>query len=213
MRSLRRMADPNYTHIEFLLDKSGSMYNKINAVINGYNEFLSANQTVPGRLTCSMRQFDTVYEDTYTMVEGQGATQLCRESFVPRGGTALVDAAVDAIDRLGDQLEALPEQSRPGKVVFVVYTDGEENSSQYHSGPELSARIKEQEELYKWEFVYLGAHPNAFGEAGNLGFDLRKVGGYQNSAAGMTKGFQEATNSVLSYRSGRSKEVLIGSSK
>lgn len=203
------MPDPNYTHIEFLLDKSGSMGRLQDTVINGYNEFLQANVDIPGRLTCSMRQFDTSYKDTYVMAEGVSTPKLSRETFRPSGGTALIDAAVDAIDNLGDRLKARPESERPGKIIFVVYTDGEENSSRYHSAPELSARIKEQEELYKWEFVYLGAHPNAFGEAGNLGFDLRKVGGYQATAGSMAKSFQDVSRSVTRYRTGQADEVLM----
>lgn len=203
------MPNQDYTHIEFLLDKSGSMSSLRNTVINGYNEFLQGNLEIPGRLTCSMRQFNTEHEDTYVMAEGNDIPKLSNSNFVPSGMTALIDAAVDSIDRLGEQLAELPEEERPGKVVFVVYTDGQENSSKYHSAPELSARIKEQEDLYKWEFVYLGAHPDAFGEAGNLGFDLRKVGGYQATQNDMARSFTDVSRSVTRYRKGESSEVLM----
>lgn len=47
---------------------------------------------------------------------------------LPRGSTALLDAVGRAINETGARLSKIAEAYRPGLVIFVVMTDGEENS-------------------------------------------------------------------------------------
>ena len=55
----------------------------------------------------------------------------------------------------------MPEPERPGKVLFVVLTDGEENSSRRYSQMMIADRIEHQRKKYGWEFVFLGANQDA----------------------------------------------------
>ena len=63
------------------------------------------------------------------------------------------------------------EQDRPGLVIFVVMTDGLENSSREFTKPQVKGMIEEQQSSYNWHFTFLGADQDAFAEAGGLGID------------------------------------------
>jgi hypothetical protein len=65
----------------------------------------------------------------------------------------------------------MDEADRPGLVVFVVMTDGLENSSREFSKSRIREMIKHQQEKYGWQFTFLGADQDAFAEADALGID------------------------------------------
>jgi hypothetical protein len=94
---------------------------------------------------------------------------------MPRGGTALLDAVGRAINETGERLARMPEEDRPGLVIFVVMTDGEENSSKEFSKARIKEMIQHQQEVYNWHFTFLGANQDAFAEAGGMGIDATGV--------------------------------------
>ncbi len=50
----------------------------------------------------------------------------------------------------------MPENDRPGLVVFVIVTDGQENSSKEYKKPQIKQLIEMQRYIYKWQFTFLG---------------------------------------------------------
>ena len=99
-------------------------------------------------------------------------------SLVPRGSTALLDAVGRAINETGERLAKMNEEDRPGLVVFVVMTDGEENSSQEFSKDQIKQMITHQQDTYGWHFTFLGANQDAFAEAGALGIHAAGVANF-----------------------------------
>jgi hypothetical protein len=100
----------------------------------------------------------------------------------PRGNTALLDAVGRAIVETGERLRALPENERPGLVVFVIVTDGQENSSREYTKARVKEMIEHQQNVYKWQFTYLGANQDAFAEAGGMGIRLAGAAHYSDKA-------------------------------
>ena len=149
--------DNNYTHVSILIDKSGSMSGSESDVIGGINKFIEQQKTVPGKLTVSLVQFDNLYEQMYGFEDIDSVKPLNDDSYIPRGSTALLDAAGRLVTETGLKLSFLPEALRPSKVMFLIYTDGYENSSKEWTKPKLDNLIKEQKEKYSWDFVFLGA--------------------------------------------------------
>ena len=152
-------------------------------------------------------QFDTEYEFLHRGVPVQ---QVPPYRLVPRGMTALLDAVGRAINETGERLAKMDETDRPGLVVFVVMTDGEENSSKEFSKDQVKQMITHQQEKYGWHFTFLGANQDAFAEAGALGIHAagvahdvpEKVG----TAYGMTgrKVSRMRCNAAVARRSGTS---------
>lgn len=106
-------------------------------------------------------------------------------TLVPRGSTALLDAVGQAIVTTGEKLATLPEDQRPGLVMVVIVTDGEENSSREYNKQKIKDLITQQQDVYKWQFTFLGADQNAFAEAASMGMKLDGVAAYNAAAPAM----------------------------
>jgi len=148
------MTDPNYTHWTLVVDRSGSMQSLRSDAQGAINKMMAEQRATSGRLTLTLVQFDEVIETVQNRVDIRTAKDF---ELVPRGMTALLDAAGKAIAETGETLAALPEDERPGHVFIMIVTDGEENSSREYRLDQVQALIKEQEERWGWTFAFFGA--------------------------------------------------------
>lgn len=166
------MTDASYTEIIVVADRSGSMggtadgeYTKAQRSTDGVRDLVAKHKALPGRVRFSLYQFDTIHDTVAECAETLDWT--C----VPRGGTALLDALGKAITETGERLERMPEDQRPGKVIVVTATDGEENSSVDWTLEALRKLITQQKDQYDWDFAFIGADIDAFGDAAKMGMD------------------------------------------
>lgn len=155
------MVNNNKSLIVMVLDRSGSMESIRKDTIGGFNAFLTDQQKLPGECSLTLAQFDTEYEIVHQNINLKDVPPLSFLTFVPRGGTALLDAIGRTINAVGAELAALLEEQRPGKVFFVVLTDGAENSSREFNRTKVFEMIKKQKETYSWEFIFLAANQDA----------------------------------------------------
>lgn len=200
------MPNPNLTHIEFLLDRSGSMSHIKSATIAAFNKFLQEQQAVEGEATITLTEFNTYYKNVFTSLPLRSILPLNEESFRPEGGTALRGAIGRATDELGARLSLLPEEYRPGKVLVVVLTDGEERdshrtywASKYTKGV-LNQKVSHQENAYQWTYIYLGAGENAREAAISYGFTKGNTMAFSPTGASVTEGIRRMSDGISSYR-------------
>jgi hypothetical protein len=156
------------TDVTLVVDRSGSMEAIREDAEGGVNTFIAEQAKQPGECLISLVQFDTEYEFIH---QGVSAGQCPRYKLVPRGSTALLDAVGRAINETGARLAAMPEAERPGLVVFVITTDGEENSSKEFTREQVNKMIAHQQQTYNWQFTFLAANAEAFAEAGGMGIE------------------------------------------
>lgn len=140
------------THILMVLDESGSMGTKRHDVINGHNRFVTDQKDSGEDCSMSLVKFNTEKSRVYTSKPIGDVPHLDDDLYVPGGNTALYDAVAEAI-RIGDQ-------EKCDRVVCVVVTDGEENSSRETTMGQLTDLMKEREARGNWTFVYLGVEPS-----------------------------------------------------
>ena len=140
----------------FLLDRSGSMETCRTDTIGGFNAFVADQKTLGGKLT--LVQFDHEINNVFENVPLGEVNPLTSDTFQPRGSTALMDA-------IGRTIKT--HWSKKG-VVFIIQTDGEENSSHSYTKAHIKDLI-EQKTKDGWTFMYLGANQDAFAEAGSMG--------------------------------------------
>lgn len=178
------MPDPNLCDITVVLDRSGSMQSVADDTIGGFNQFLRDQREAPGTATLTLVQFDTEYEFVHRALPIGAVPPLTRETFQPRGMTALRDALGRAIHETGARLAATPEPERPGRVIFVVMTDGQENSSREFAAPVVAELIRQQREVYSWDFLFLGANQDAILTAGALNIPASASLTYASTGAG-----------------------------
>jgi hypothetical protein len=154
------------TDITLVVDRSGSMQQIRSDAEGGVNAFIESQAREPGEALLTLVQFDTEYEFVH---QGAPIGDVPKYQLVPRGSTALLDAVGRAINETGARLSAMPEAERPGLVIFVVMTDGLENSSREFSKAQVKEMIERQQSVYSWHFTFLGANQDAFAEAGGMG--------------------------------------------
>jgi hypothetical protein len=159
------------TEIAVVLDRSGSMEDARTDTIGGFNAFLAEQVDDAGDVNVTLAQFDNEYEVVYLREPVRQAPRLTADTYVPRGSTALLDAIGRTVDELGARLAAMPEAKRPGKVIFVIITDGLENASRGYTREQVFQRIRHQSDVYGWEFVYLGANQDAIAAGAQVGID------------------------------------------
>jgi hypothetical protein len=196
------MTNPTYTHISVLVDRSGSMSSIRSDAEGGLRSFLSDQRSQPGRLTTSVFQFDTEYDEVARMASGDPLT---RWTLQPRGATALLDSLGRAIAATGEDLAALPEGERPGRVFFVVVTDGMENASVEWTRERVLEQVRRQSEVYGWTFVYTAANQDAIAEGGRLGF--AHATNFAATGQGVRSSYDALSASLAAARSGAGFDI------
>lgn len=199
----------NLTEIVILLDRSGSMETIREDTIGGINTFITDQKKAPGEARLSLIQFDDRYEINYTGRDIREVSLLTYNDFVPRSSTALLDAVGRTIDELGSRLRSIPEEQRPGKVLFVIMTDGLENASRKFNTEQVRQKITHQSEVYNWQFVYLGANQDAFAVGGSLGIAAAQTITYAASPFGTANVFTSLSNNTTAYRGGLTKSYTF----
>jgi hypothetical protein len=171
-------------------------------VIGAINRFVDDQKQVPGECTFTFVQFDG--GDTYEVVQDcvpiKDAKPLTRETYVPRGNTPLLDAIGRGINNLGNSLALKPENERPNKIVFLVQTDGHENASQEFKKAQISEMVKKQSEVFKWQFVFLGANMDAISEGEGMGIPARGTMTYSATPEGTSNALRAASCNIMGYR-------------
>jgi len=112
----------NLTEIVFILDRSGSMGGLENDTIGGFNGFVK-KQAEAGQTSLTTILFDDKYEILHNGIDA-GNVVLTEDDYFTRGSTALLDAIGKTINDVGKRLNETQETKRPGKVIFVITTDG-----------------------------------------------------------------------------------------
>ncbi|WP_374056894.1 VWA domain-containing protein [Rossellomorea sp. FM04394] len=189
------------TEIIFLLDRSGSMSGIESDTIGGFNSFIEKQSQLPGETLVTTVLFDDKVEPLWSGIEANNV-KLTQEEYYVRGCTALMDAVGKTILEVGHRLSNLEEVERPGKVIFVITTDGMENASVEFSASKVKDLINHQQERYNWEFIFLGANIDAKEEGMNIGIDIENSYQFEASAKGVEKMYDIVSDAVRGKRSG-----------
>lgn len=177
----------NLIQIAFVIDKSGSMCNLIDDTVGGFNAFIEKyqNESIDGLLTVTL--FDDKYRFLHDQANLADAKPMTREAYMEggMGCTALYDAVGATIDHVGQRLASMNEEDRPGKILFVVTTDGCENASQKYSRSKVKEMIQHQTEKYSWEFIFLGANLDSEKTAESIGIGANRAMNYSATSDGV----------------------------
>lgn len=142
--------------VVLIADRSGSMQNIAKATQDALEEFVNKQKSEPGGFTIDTVFFDDQYEERAVMVDPR-VTELDL-SIHPRGMTAMHDAIGRKINDFSANLEKLEE--KPDKILFVIATDGFENSSKEYNQRTVAELIKSKQEA-GWDFTFIAANQDA----------------------------------------------------
>jgi uncharacterized protein YegL len=186
-------------HVLFVIDSSGSMATKADDVRGGFNAYvaqLREDATSAYRLTAVT--FDTQVATLFTDVTLDQTPSLDEENYRPGGNTALYDALGVSLAELTSAVHKDAKPYGEERVLVIVMTDGEENSSRRFTKEQVVGEMKRREEAGNWTFVYLGADQDAWAAAEGLGFVAGNVAGYAKHAT--REVFQKLARSTARYR-------------
>ena len=152
-----------------VIDESASMTTIKQQTINGFNEFLETHQNLPGEALLTLVTFNTKYEVVYNGINVKDVPRLNDKVYSPTGMTALFDAVGRALDEVGKRYDEKKKKDRPAKVIFLIMTDGEENSSKEYKLKQISEKTQKRQNEDKWEFVFMGANQDAWAAGSGMG--------------------------------------------
>ena len=198
----KKNAKPTPTvHLYVLLDRSGSMTSMADDVIGGFNRLLADQQADGADARMTLVQFDSedpqeVLADAVPMAE---MLPLDNTTFVPRGGTPLLDATARLLATATARAATLASVDQTEEVMIVSITDGHENQSREQSLQSVRSLIDDRTEA-GWTFVFLGAAIDVYGEAGGLGVSGGNTQSFAASPVGTRMAFDSLSRSTASMR-------------
>lgn len=181
--------------INVLLDRSGSMGGQEVDTIGHFNSLMSEQKKIPGKVLVSLTQFDDRYEEVYVGKNINEVPELRSDVYYVRGGTALLDA----LGKLIARVDALKD--KPEKILFVINTDGQENSSREFNFAKIKDLVTERRDNHGWEFLFIGAGLDAFVQGSMMGMSAGQTFTASNSAAGSWNTYNYVNSVTSTLRS------------
>jgi uncharacterized protein YegL len=149
------------------------MASKTNDVIEGFNAYVAGlGQEDQVNYLFSLTLFDTQVAYRHVAIPLPEVKKLDSKSYQPGGNTALNDAIGITVRKV----EA--DEPKVDKVVTVVMTDGEENSSREWTHDAVRGLIEQKEKEGNWTFVFLGAGLDAWHQGRSYGVRAANVAQY-----------------------------------
>lgn len=158
--------------VNFLLDETGSMSDNTEVTISGVNEYITTLKNTQkkegGQILFSLTKFNSEKIDLMHVAKPiEKVEHLTSKTYAPANNTPLYDAIGDTIKKVSEELVKHAKLVIP-KVLFVILTDGEENSSHEYTKAKIAEMIKEKEKE-NWTFIYLGAKQDSWADAQMIG--------------------------------------------
>lgn len=188
------------TELVFIIDRSGSMYGMEKDTIGGFNTMIEKQKKQEGNCLVTTVFFNHEVTQIHNRVNLKSMQSLPDSAFEPSGSTALLDAVGMSIQTMINVQRYTAPEDRADRVLFVIITDGMENSSRRYSWSKVHEMITAEREKYGWEFIFLGANIDAPEVAGQLGIREDLAATYLNDSEGMQTNFEAMASSVEMFR-------------
>ena len=151
------------TELVFILDRSGSMGGLESDTIGGFNSMIEKQKKDGNSVNVTTILFDHKIEFIHDRFPIEIIEPLTEDDYYVRG--------------------------KAGKVIFVIITDGLENSSDNYTYSEIRRKIEARKEC-GWQFLFLGANIDAGEEAEKIGIDRKRSVTYSNDSEGILLNFR-----------------------
>lgn len=184
------------TEVEFILDQSGSMHKLKKDTIGGYNSFLEKQKKEEGDCLISTTLFSTTSKNILFHQDIHSVKDMTKEDYQPHGCTALLDALGNCILEMENHLK---KENDDRNIIFVIITDGLENSSREFNYPTIRKMISAKQEE-GWKFLFLASNIDAGEEAMNIGIRKDNSVCFHNDAKGIRTNFNGISKAVCLMR-------------
>ena len=184
------------TELVFILDRSGSMSGLEEDTIGGFNAMIKKQQKeTDGAALVSTILFNQESQVLHDRIPLEKIQPLTEDDYEVGGCTALLDAVGNAVKHIKNIHKYARDEDRPAKTIFIITTDGKENSSEHFGYKDIKKIIERQKEI-GWEFIFLGANIDAPEVAEHIGIDRRRAVNYHSDKLGTQKAYGAMSNFV-----------------
>ena len=197
---MEKTTNKNLTEVVFILDRSGSMGGLEADTIGGYNSMLKKQQEEDGDVVISTVLFDDQMEVIHDRRALGDVKPITDKEYYVRGCTALLDAVGGAIHHIGHVQKALPGDQKPDKTIFIITTDGMENSSTHYTYDKVKKMVEKKKEKKGWEFIFMGANIDAIAVADRFGVAANRAVRYECDKVGTALNFGAMSNIITHAR-------------
>ncbi len=195
------------TELVFILDRSGSMSGLESDTIGGFNALLEKQRKEPGECIVTTVLFDDKYELLHDRLPLKGVSPITDSEYFVRGSTALLDAIGRTIDKTVNVQKHTAEPEQASKVLFVIITDGMENSSREYRFDHVKKMVEHEQNQYGWEFLFLGANIDAIETASHFGIRHDRAVNYCPDGDGTQLNYSVLSKTISHVRAGNPIEA------
>lgn len=188
------------TELVFILDRSGSMCGLESDTIGGFNSMIKKQKAQIGEAKVTTVLFDHSYQLLHDRLLIEHIAPMTEKEYYVAGSTALLDAIGSTIQKICNVQKHLPRAERAEKVIFVIITDGMENSSLEFSYKKVKKMIERQKYRYGWEFMFLGANIDAVQEAARFGVSADRAVTYACDSKGVQLNYDVVSQTICDMR-------------
>ena len=186
----------NLTELVFILDRSGSMHGLENDTIGGFNAMIEKQKKEEGEALISTILFDHKSKVIHDRVDVKEIFPMTEKDYVTGGSTALLDAVGNAICHIMNIHKYARKEDIPEHTMFVITTDGMENSSHSYDYGKVRQLIELQKEKYGWEFIFLGANIDAVNVASYMGIDESRAVNFNCDSEGTELNYEVLNDAI-----------------
>lgn len=199
--------DADYCAIAFLGDVSGSMSSF------DTKEFAQSVTNIV-RENCEDGDvifYGATFSDKFNIfadgVDGS-TVEITAEQLRPSGLTALIPAIGRMIKHVGSRLSDMTER-RPGKVIFIILSDGEQTVSMLRNRIDADAPfeglngknalkdlIDEHQNIWKWSFMFMGTNFDSISTGASFGLSAKQCINFATSDTGIQNVMRCASNNI-----------------
>ncbi len=189
-------------HVVILLDKSASMDYLVNGVLAGFNNLVDQ---LPDSSFVTLFGFESIYglDNIFDHVPARDVPKLTTNDYTLGDGTPLYDAISGTINQI--EIEAVNRTNE--KILFVIISDGLENSSVRYSLDETRRAIADKTSN-GWDIRFYSLGADAALEAANLGIPVADQASFAPSQAGVDEVFDDIAGSFTQSKT-RTKCVRV----
>ena len=185
--------------ITVILDRSGSMGSVQQETVKGFNRFAKEQ---PKDSSISLWQFDMPEDkpdisQTFKDVPAS-EVKLRSSQYAPRGLTPLLDAVGEVVSRIKGK----------GEQIVLIITDGAENASREWTLKRVRDLI-EAKRKKGWQFVFMGAGIDAYGEASSYGISAVNTYAYDSTPTSTNAAWSNVSSGTHAYLRGVTNTIVM----
>ena len=188
------------TEIVFILDRSGSMAGLEADTVGGFNSMIEKQKRESGEALVSTIVFNQISKVVHDRIPIAQVEPMTAQDYTLGGCTALLDAIGGAIHHIGMIYKYAREEDIPEHTLFVIMTDGMENTSRFYDAETVRGMIKREKEEYGWEFLFLGANIDAVETARSFGISPDRAADYHADHAGTQLNYEVLGETICLVR-------------